>query len=290
VLFFIAFLESLPGLTQRRIPLWLCNSLMGFALLWTAQFHLSWIVLPPLLAVSLLYQARAGGRNIAPALGFTLLGAVPPGIFLLPTLWKFGPGAGSGGMENAVALHYSNLLSFFTVLGQFLSFACSEVPRFIGAHTAERLQFLSRQWWAAPFVAVSLVLGIVHAVTLLFSALRRGHPRADWPAVRTATFMVFLLIYGSFLFSVKGPTSYSFYLALPLVMLYSFYVLYPWIHRRWFKIAAAALLVCNGIFHLSLAVDHFPDKSLFGYRDSIREAIEHKDYRLMGERRPHSLY
>jgi hypothetical protein len=288
VLFFVAFLESVPKLSKGLLPMWLCNFLMGFGVLWIAQFHLSWIVLLPLLAVSFFHQARMRLQDLPGSMALALLGASLPGVFLVPTFLRFG--MGSGGMADAVSLHYSNLLSFFNVLGQYLSFACGEVPRFIGRNTALRVEFLRRHLWAAPFTLMTLILGIVHALFLLFSVLRRPHPIADWRAVKTVTFLVFILIYSAFLFSVKGPTSYSFYLALPLVSIYGFYALYPWARHRWFRLAGMTLLICNGIFHLSLAVDHFHEKSLFSYRNAILEALEQRDYRLLGERRPHSLY
>lgn len=286
ILFFVGFLETVPSLRIRAVPSWLANLMMGFAFFWNAQFHMSFVILAPFLAISAFCQMKPGWMR---SLSSFVIGAMISGGFLIPTLRSYGL-EGLGGTGNTMGLHTSNFTSFFTVLGQFFSLASAEVPRFIGRNNNLRLMFLRSEIWAAPFTVVTLVLGIVQPLVMLASGLRRKHSQKDWPAVKVLAFSTFLLIYVSFLFSVKSPTSYTFYIMLPVAMLYMLYAFSPWSSRRWFVSVAAVLLVSNFVFHLGLAAYNFKERSLYTYRESIVKAIEEKDYHKLGERRQGARY
>jgi hypothetical protein len=223
------------------------------------------------------------------SLALFLVGALVSGGFLLPTFWTYGL-RGLGGTAGTIGLHISNLTSFFTVLAQYLSLASAEVPRFIGRNIDMRLQFLRSEPWAAPFTLITLLIGIAQPLIMLASGLRRQHAEKHWAAVKVLTFSTFLLILASFLFSVKSPTSYTFYIALPVAMLYLLYTFSPWTSRRWFGPLAALLLLSNLVFHLGLAAYNYKDRSFFSYRESIVRAIESKDYHELGERRHGARY
>jgi hypothetical protein len=293
VIFFIGFLETIPALTTSIIRPWLANMMMGFALLWNAQFHMSYATLGVFVAVSAYYQQKQSQAH-APAdsfvrLGSFLLGAATTGAFLIPTYLKFGFG-GLGGTDTVIRFTATNLTYFFNILAQLFSLASAEVPRFLGGGTEERMKFFYSQAWATPFTLVSLVLGLLQPIVMFLSGLRKTHPQKEWPAVKILAFSTFLLLYISFAFSVKWPTSFHYYLMLPVVMLYAFYVFSPWASRRWFVWLVGVLFVCNLGFNLGLAAFKSKEKSFFVYRESILKAIEAKDYRLMGERRPGSRY
>jgi len=73
-------------------------------------------------------------------------------------------------------------------------------------------------------------------------------------------------------------------------MLFAFYVFSQWGRKPWFQTTVAILLVCNLGFHVGLASSAYRRKSLCAYRESIRSALETKDYTRMGERRPGARY
>jgi hypothetical protein len=287
VLFFVGFLETVPALTAGILPSGLANLMMGFAFFWNAQFHMSFVLQVPFLIVSAYCQLRL--RKLLHALAFLLFGAAASGVFILPTFLRFGI-EGFGGTGATVTFHFSNFTSFFTILARFFSLACAEVPRFIGRNTAQRMLFIKEELWTAPFTVVMLVLGIAQPTVMLLSGLRRTHPQKDWRAVKILSFATFLLIYGSFLFAVKLPASYTFYITLPVAMLYMFYTFSPWCTQGWFKTVAAILLVSNLVFHLGMAAYNYDERSLFTYRGSIVKAIENRDYHEMGERRKGARY
>ena len=293
VIFFIGFFETIPALTMSIVRPWLANLMMGFALLWNAQFHMSYVTLGAFVAVSAYYQLKQSLAH-APSdlfvrLGFFLMGAATTGAFLIPTYLNYGFG-GLGGTETVIRFNASNLTYFFNILAQLFSLASAEVPRFLGGGTEERMKFFYSHVWATPFTLVALVLGLLQPIVMLLSGIRKAHPQKEWPAVKILAFSTFLLVYIGFAFAVKWPTSFHYYLMLPVVMLYAFYVFSPWTSRRWFPWVVGVLFVCNLGFNLGLAAFKSKEKSFFVYRESILKAIEAKDYRLMGERRPGSRY
>jgi hypothetical protein len=284
-LFFVGFFESLPPLTLKLIPNWLANLMMGFALGWNAQFHLSYVILIPLVLVSLGWQLWK--KPTFSLLGFAAGAAITYSL-VIPTWIQYG--LSSGNTANALTFNPKNFLSFFTVLFRYLALACCELPRFIGANGADRLAFLKENWWLAPFGIVAASLGLIQLGTLLFGWFKTKHPRKDWPAVKTLTALTFLLIYISFLFAIKTPAAHTYYLTLPLVMIYGFYALSPWVSKPWFGRLAATLLICNIVFQAGLAVHNLPTKSLYKNRALFVKTIEEKNYQIFGERRPGTQY
>jgi hypothetical protein len=286
-LFFVGFFESLPPLTLNLIPKWLANLMMGFALGWNSQFHLSYVILIPFVLVSLGWQLL---KNKPFSLVGFLAGAAATYSFVIPTWVQYGFSKGSGNTVDAISFNPENFLSFFSVLFRYLALACCEIPRFIGANSANRLAFLNENWWLWPFGMVAAVLGFVQIGALLLGWFKTKHPRKDWFKVKTLTGLTFLLIYVSFLFAIKTPAAHTYYLTLPLVMIYGFYTLTPWVSKLWFSRLAAVLLVCNIIFQAGIAIHNLPTKSLYKDRALFVKAIEEKNYQILAERRPNTQY
>ena len=73
-------------------------------------------------------------------------------------------------------------------------------------------------------------------------------------------------------------------------MLYAFYCWDRLLARaRWRKLAAA-VLVCGVLFHAGLALHNLPRVSLYVDRRAAQTAIDARDYRILGERRPGARY
>ncbi len=289
--FFIGFLETLPALSLDLVSLPLACFMMGSALFWNAQFHMSYVVLFPfaLAALALRWRLTPSLKMLPLGLSF-LLGGLITESFVIPTYLKYGLAQGSGGALNAIAFNPENFKSFFNVLARFFALAACEIPRFIGANNVERFQFLSENPWIAPFAGIAGILGLAQLIVLIVSLFRKDHPQKDWAAVKYLALGTFFLIYLSFLFAIKPPAAHTYYLALPVAMLYGFYVFSPWASKRWFLKVAAILLACNILFHLGLALHNLPLKSLYKNRDLFTRAIAEKNYHLLGERREGTIY
>jgi len=268
----------------------LADFMMGFGLFWNAQFHMSWVILLPFVLLSLYFQFRSGALYGFRSILFFALGSISTGLLILPTVLKYGLSQGSGGTEHSISFNPANLNQFLVVLARFLSLASCEIPRFIGSHLADRLEFLRQNPWIAPFTVAAALLGFIQTGFLLYQWFQPKHPAKDWPFLKNLTLFTFLLIYASFLFAIKAPAAHTYYLTLPLVMLYGFYCFSPLVSNRLFLNAAKVLLVCNIVFHAGLAINHFPTKSLYKDRELFVKAIQEKNYHLLGERRPDTLY
>src|SRR6185295_16780456 len=105
-----------PFLTRNLVPWRWANFMMGLALFWIMQFHLSWVVLIPFIALSFYFQFRdAGHKPLAPLIWFAG-GAVITGGFLIPTLITYGLRQGVGDTNEAIQFSFNNLLRQWNIV------------------------------------------------------------------------------------------------------------------------------------------------------------------------------
>jgi hypothetical protein len=294
ILFFVAAIETYPFLSRGLIPERWANFTMGAALFWIMQFHLSWVVLVPYVALSFYLQFRKLERKVLSSIVWFACGALLTGSFLVPTFIKYGFAAGLGNTNETVGLNSGNLLRHLNivegVLGRFLSFASYELPRFIGANTATRLDFVRHNLWLTPIVVFLTLVGILQCIAMLVLWFRKNHSQQDWKAVKYFTLGTVILLYLVFLFSMKAPVSHTFYLTFPVATLYSFYCWNEFLKNRRWQTFAKVFIVCGLIFDIGLAASNFKQVSIYRERDKVEAAIKAKDYRLLGERRGGARY
>jgi len=294
ILFFVSAIETYPFLSRNLVPVHWANFVMGLALFWIMQFHLSWVVLIPFLILSFYFQFLNAGRKAFASLLWFAGGAVITGSFLIPTFIKYGVTGGMGNANEAVQFNSDNLLRHLNivegVLGRFLSFASFELPRFIGGNTAARLAFMKAHLWLAPFVVFLTVVGILQCIAMLVLWFKKEHTQKDWPAVKYFALGTVVLLYVSFLFSMKAPHSHTFYVTLPVAMLYSLYCWSEFLKKKSWQRFALLFISCGIIFEAGLAVHNYKHISIYLERNKIAEAIKNKDYHLLGERREGSRY
>lgn len=283
ILFFVGFLETCPFLSLGLLPPWLSNLFMGFSVFWILQLHLSGAILFPFVGLSLYFQFCKKKWKAFPSTLFGLVGAAMPLAFLVPTFLRYGLSGGMGGSQKVLEFHPENLQSFFTILARLFSFASFELLRFIGANTTDRLSFFHRNPWLFPFGIILLAAGYLQVLSLVIGWFKTRSSNPHWKAVKWTILGVFLFIYGSFLFTHKDPASHTYYVFLPIVMIYAFHCWEEWLEKeRWQKFAKV-FLVLVAIYQAGLAYDNFKEHSLYKDRDRIVQAIEKKDYRLAGD-------
>ena len=294
ILFFIGFLETCPYTTKQLISTRLANFMMGFSLFWIMQLHMSWTVLVPYIAVSFFFQLRSEGKNALTSFGWFLLGSAVTGSLLVPTYLKFGLSGGSGGTGETAILNLANVLKILNpvegVLPRFLSFASFELARFIGDNSAKRWLFVKEHLWLSPVLVFLLVTGILQPLAMIVIWFSRKQTQKDWPAIKWLTLASIILVSVSFMFSMKAPASHTFYLMLPLAMIYSFYCWSRYLVKPGWQKFAMVVLVCGVIFHIVLVIDHYRRISLYVDRSIPAAAIEQRDYRILGERRSGAKY
>ena len=294
ILFFVAAIETYPFLSHGLIPQRWTNFMMGLSLLWIMQFHLSGLVLLPYVALSFYFQIKESGRSALSSIGWFAIGAIITGSFLIPTFIKYGLSEGLGSTNESLGFNFENLWRQWNivegVLGRFLSFASFELPRFIGRNTALRLAFMKENPWLIPFVVFLTLAGILQGVAMLVLWFKKEHAHKDWKAIKYFTLGTVVLLYFSFLFSMKLPHSHTFYLTFPIAMLYSLYCWSEFLKNRGWQKFAAVFIICGLIFDIGLAVSNLKHVSIYTERARIVEAIKAKDYRIIGERRTGSRY
>ncbi len=290
VLFFIGFMESVPILSRKILPLSLSNALMGFGFLWVAQLHMSWVMFVPFTAYSFYSQWKSG--TVRSALLFGSLGALPLLSLLAPTYFVYGFGMVGNLHGYSAPLNTGNILALIIVIFRMLSFASFELPRFLGEHTPERLDFLLKSPWLAGPGFFLWGAGILQAGVLFFLWFLRKHPRPDWGRVKYLTLVLILGVYFLFWFSVKPPSSHRYYEALPVIMIYSFYCWEFLASKRFWRILGAVFLIASIYFQIGYAIKTSERGiSVYSqYRLRMQKAIEGKDYRFLAERRPYALY
>lgn len=290
ILFFVGALELYPPTRRGLVPTWLANVMTGFGLCWVMQLHMSWVVLGPYALGALAFQFREGVRRGLSALIWFAAGAAPPAALLLPTYLKYGLSAGAGGTAGTVRLNAENATALWGIVNRTLSFASFEVARFVGGHTRDRVEFLREEWWLAPVALFLFAVGVAQVAALLGSWFLRTHARDDWRAIKYLALFNVGLLYVSFLFSLKPPQSNHLYVTLPVPVLYAFYCWDRLLARsRWRKVAAV-VLVCGLLFHAGLALHNLPRVSLYVDRRAAQSAVDARDYRILGERRPGTRY
>jgi len=291
IIFFVGFLESVPYTTKQLIPSWLTNFMMGFSLFWVMQLHMSWTVMLPYVAASMFFQLRR--KNVARSFGWFLLGSATTGSLLLPTFLKYGLSEGFGGTGSTATLNGNNLLKILNpvegVVPRFLSFASFELARFIGDNSATRWLFVREHLWLTPVLLLLLVVGILQPLAMIVIWFLKNDTQ-DWPAIKWLTLASIVLLCTSFMFSLKAPASHTFYLMLPIAMIYSFYCWAKYLAKPKWQKFAMLVLACGVVFHLALAIDHFKRISMYVDRSIPAAAIEKRDYRILGERRSGAKY
>jgi hypothetical protein len=190
----------------------------------------------------------------------------------------------------AVFFNRDNFLSFFTILAQYLSLVCYEMPRFIGPYNVDRFAFLNTApWLYPPAWFLTLVGWIQPFVLLVFGAFRYPkHPEARW--IYGLVMLALLWTWFCFWFTSSGFAAHMYYLFMPIIAVYYFYLWSRLAAKpRWraFGILCLAASLC---FQTGFMIQMFRKQPLWSDRSRIVKAIQQKDYRLLAERRPWVTY
>jgi hypothetical protein len=289
VLFFIGFFESVPGLSKGFVSSALAFALMGFGIFWNFQFHFSWVLLPPFLLLALILRFRAAKSNLAGDLLWSFLGAAPMLALLLPTFIQYGFSKGTGGMGLSQAFNFGNFKEFFTVLARFFSLPSFEMPRFIGPGTQSRMEFFKNAYWLVLPGVFLVLVGWAQPLALLILGFFKDEKHKDARSVTAVSFFAFLLVWAGFWFTSKPPQAHMYYILLPLILVYSFYIWSRLAPKRIWRIFALVCIAANLWFESGYLAVMMKKQSMYLDRDKVVRAIDRKDYRILGERRAESL-
>jgi hypothetical protein len=194
-------------------------------------------------------------------------------------------------IQGNAAFNAGNATQVLELLARLLSFACFELPRFLGEHTHDRIAYLPSSPWLLPAGAFLWFLGWFQALVMAVLLFKRDKDKG-FQAARWAVVGLFLTLYLEFLFSRKPPSAHRYYEALPLVVVYSFHCWRLFVGKDFWRTFSAVFLAAALFFQTTYAL-----KAAMGgtsvylqYRTRIAQAIAAKDYRLLAERRPAAFY
>jgi hypothetical protein len=295
VLFFVGALETYPALRRGLIPPEWANFMMGAGVGWVMQFHMSYVLLIPYLAASFYLQWTETPRSAVPIVGRFVAGALTTGIFVLPTLVRFGWQGGPGSVASLMSFHSEyltvHLESPFGILARFLSFASFEVGPFIGGDMAARIAFVNQYPWIGPLVLLLAAVGILQPIALvLIGIFGRQRNTPSWPAVCGICLATIGLLYVAFALSPKHPHAHNFYVVFPIAMIFSLHCWNEALQKRRWQLCAGVVLAGGLFFHTVLSVYRHERHPWWIERQAILRALERKDYRELGERRAGSMY
>jgi hypothetical protein len=287
VFFFLGAAEALVFPDRPLLPKRLADAFMGLGLLWVLQLHLSWTLLLPFAAAALALRAQRGEgpRALVAFAG----GAAVTGSLLVPTLVVYGLPLATN-TEIAIRFNPVNARDFVSVIAKALSFASYEMPRFMGPDNRQRLAWLLAEPAITPFATLALAIGLLQPIVMLALWFRRQESAPGWRRMKWLFLATLLLTWVAFLFTVREPWALTFYLVFPVPFLYSLYCYAFFLKgERW--LALAALVLLSGLVaNTALAARSYRERSLYLDRDLVVKAITEHDYRVLGTRRPGTLY
>ena len=289
ILFWIGFLESNQIFTIGSLRPSIAFLLMGFALAWIYQVHMSWVLLLPAIGFNALCSLRQNSiESTVKYTAATLAGMFIPSLLLFPTLMQYGIHHGVGSTSANVIVNVKNLRYPLHIFARFLSFVSFGDVGSIGRNMHDRLQFVRRFSWAAPFIFFSVVAGVLQCLYLAIAPFL-GSTRMQ-KNTSMLIFSVLTVTYISFLFSIKGPSTHTFYLLFPLAIFYLFSCFEPLLARKKVRLLAAVMIMCGVIAEVPIALDHFDTTSLYRDRPRVVEALQKNDYTILGLRRDDAGY
>jgi hypothetical protein len=294
LVFFIGFFESVPLLSLDRIRTPLAHAMMGAALTWLIQIHMSWPLLLPFVAVAWFTGARGSARALAAHLAGFAAGAALPALLLLPTLLLHGAATGSGGVLRNLHLHAVNPWIVVTTAARFLSFPSLEIARFIATDGPKRLEFFQRHPWLAPLAAIVFVVGIVQPLWMLIDWARSARrwpeapTRTRWQALRALVAASILIVYASYWFVMEPPQAHAFYVLAPVAFLFAAYW-WTLVDSPRARQIAAAVLAVSIAYHAGLAWAQTPELSLYRNRGIVATAVRLKQPEMFAHRREFAI-
>jgi hypothetical protein len=286
LVFFIGFFESVAVFRAGVVSRPTAHLLMGAALGWLIQIHMSWPLLVPFAAIAWL-SGRGGVRGLAiDALAFAG-GLAIFGVLLVPTWLRYGLEAGDGGTLRNVHVHGVNPWVMVTTLARFLSFASLEVNRFIAIDGAKRIAFFERHLWLAPLGALVWAAGTIQPVWMLVDGVRR-RSGPSWNAIRWLAGGCVVLVYASYGFVIEPPQAHAFYVLSPVAFMFAAYW-WSFLDSPRARRVAAAVLAINIAFHAGLAWAQAPEQSLYRNREPVAAAVALRQPEMFAHRRPFAL-
>ena len=281
VFFFIGIIDVLPIYRNALLPRWLAHVMIGLAIGWIMQLHMSWVLLPfYILAYGLWLLFKKRYRDVSFASLGIGSGFIIGIITLIPTIAKYPEVLLNA--ESVVVFNPSNLKNI-DMISRFLSFTSAEILTFsegIDGFYA----LLEAHPWSIPFLIFLLVIGYIQMAYFIWNFVRPGQ-KPEFQKIRIFAMWTILLLYTAYLFAVRAVANYTIYVVAPAALIYGLHSLESVFHVKWIRMVGLMLLVSSILFHVVMGLVHFENRSLYSKVHLIEDAIQTKDSRKFAYRR-----
>jgi hypothetical protein len=286
--FFIGFFEAVPQFRLGRVPVPLCFALMGAAVPWVMQVHMSWPLLLPYAAAALILEWRSGFRAAVVSAGAFVLGILLTGSLLVPTLATYGLSGGSGGTLQNLRPHFVDPTVALSVLARLFSFPSLEIWRWMATDDGKRQMFLLRHLWIAPLALVVWALSLWQPIWMLREWFRTRPAFPEWRPLKWLIVTSVAIVYASYWFVIEPSQAHAFYVLSPIAFIFAAYCWTSIDSPRWRRIAAGVMAI-NVAFHVGQALIQRPEISLYRNRGVVAAAIANKQPEMFGHRRQFAI-
>jgi hypothetical protein len=286
IAFFIGFFEAVPALRLGVMPAAVAFLLMGAAVGWIAQIHMSYPLLAPYVAIALFVASRQPSAMVTNVAALAA-GGLATGAFLMPTWWQYGVFRGFGGTQANLRPHFVSPTVALSTLARFFSFASLEVNRFVATDDGKRLVFFERRRWLVPFAAPVVVAGLVQPLWMLREWFRTATPFPEWKTLKLLVAGTVLWVYACYWFVMEPAQSHAFYAVAPIALIFAAYC-WTFIDSAGGRRAAAFLIAVNIVFQIGLVRGH-ADRSLYNDRAVPVAAIRAKQPEMLAHRRAFAI-
>lgn len=278
--FFIAAIELLKVYKEQVINEKLSFVILGFGLTTVMQFHLSWVTLIPFVGLAFILRIRKTIQCQFKNFALFSLGAIIGGSTLIPTFFN---SEEQSSVASNIVFKAENWSNIFPVILKFLAYGTNEVNYLLFANPGGQLAVFEKYIWMAPFAIALLIGQFVILGLMLFGLFKKG--RNDFKRLRLVIWGTMLLLYFSFFFSIKSPTPHTMFMLYPLAILFAFHC-FEWSMRwKYSKLILKVISISLIVFHFGNGLYKIQHTSIIHERGKVIEAIEKKDYKIVGERR-----
>jgi len=282
--FFIGFFEAVPAFRLGKLREWVAFVLMGAAVGFVLQIHMSW----PLLVAYVAFAWLSGRKDGAAALAINAVAFVAGflifAVFLLPTFAVYGMNAGLGGTGRNLQPHWINPWIAVTTLARLFSFASLEIWRYMATDDGKRYIFLLRHLWIVPLAFVCWFASLWQPIWMLREWFRTRSPFPEWWPLKWLVVGSVLLVYASYWLVLEPAQAHAFWVIAPVGFMFAAYCWTFVDSPRWRRIAAG-LLAVNIVFHIGQGFVQAPENSIFHDRQVIATAVRLKEPEMFGHRR-----
>ncbi|MGB3616634.1 MAG: hypothetical protein WBA12_00820 [Catalinimonas sp.] len=279
----ILFVAVLELFVYRERPLFdprLSWAALGFALVFTCQLHLTWVMCLPFVVVLLGLEWQRRAAAVPTYAAYFLLGWVPPLLTLLPTILTYGDVMMVGTSGN---LRYDGgrVLGVFDLLFRYFSMASVDLTH---RHNFVRLLTENHAGgavlvWVLKGLFVAQVIAL--AATLLFAKRSEAFKRTLLLFGLTTLMALFLYV-----LSNKHLSMRTYILLFPVPVWLTLFAYDHLLRYRAARVAVAALLLLSFGTTLAIAAaNHHGPYSFAAAEGRIERALRTGDPQAFGERR-----